>query len=1366
MSLGFGTEGSGAGQISRNPQGIAVEQESGDVYVSDGANNRIDKFGPEGEFLLAWGWGVADGKTEALQTCTTTCFSGLPGPGAGQLKSAEGIAVDNDPLSSSHGDIYVLDVGNNRVQKFGPQGEFLLMFGAEGAGPGQFERLTGRAIAVDSAGTVYVGDHNRVQRFNDAGVVQSELVFPGAGNIENLAVDSAKDIYLHGKEQAGVHKYDSTGAELGSPRDEGGHGTELAITIGPSDELFVNDFRLPSGPHHIFTYSAEGEQTASFDAGGDAQDARRGIAYSNKAKALYVLNVATVRIVTPPPPGPFVVLGSQTATEIQPTSATLGAMINPEGAATTYHFEYGTTTAYGQSTPVSAPLDAVNEVQSVTVVATGGSFTLAFKGESSGEIPFNATAAEVKAALDGIAALGAGQVAVSGEPGGPWSVEFIGTRAGEDVPQLSADASKLTGPEPSAVVTTTTPGISLFDDRGASAAITGLQPGTTYHFRVVAENAAKEVSAGPDQTFTTLPPVSIDATSASQVNATSARLQAELNPHGLASEYRFEYDTNPYAEGQPGHGIKLPVPDASAGSGTTDTTVEELIQELLPATTYHYRVIAHNALGEVQGPDHSFTTQGASSILPDGRSWELVSPPNKHGSPLEPLTEEGGLIQAAPGGGAFTYVALGPLDTEPAGVRSPTNSQLLASRGAGGWSTSDITTPSEEVTKPHPGVPSEYTFFAEDLHASFVEPSGSTPLSPQTSERTPYRREANGEFVPLVTAANVPAGRKFGSEVQFLTATPDASHVLLASSQVLAAGFGPGFEPALGPNGNTNLYELTAGQLTLVSVLPNGEPAAEAGLAAALGHNKVNMRGAISSDGSRAVFETVSAKGRRELFLRDTSLRQTVRLDEPQPGAVGGVGEVAFQAASSGGTKVFFTDAARLTADATANTSVGQPDLYMCEVKVREGHLSCALTDLSVDPHAGEAANVQGEVSAIDATAAHVYFAANGVLTGAPNARGEHAVAGDCASAGDASCNLYEYDTAAHQLSLVGVLSSKDEPNWGAPRRGSLAYLTARSSPDGRYFTFMSQRSLTGYDNRDAKSAQRDEEVFQLDSTSGKLSCVSCDPSGARPEGVFDKQVFPGLLVDHPSSWGEQWLAGSIPGWTLQQLSLAARYQSRYLSNSGREFFNSADALVPQDTNKVEDVYQYEPPGVGDCSSSSKTYSATSGGCVNLISSGGSKEESAFLDASESGDEVFFLTVSRLSSSDVDGAFDVYDAHVCTSSSPCPPAPPPPSPACQGDACQNPSPPPNDRTPGSLTYQGPANTAPPAPAPVVKAKPPTRAELLAKALKTCKKDKPKRKRLACEKNARKKYGAKKAAKAKQQSKVKKASHGAKGRGHR
>jgi hypothetical protein len=99
-------------------------------------------------------------------------------------------------------------------------------------------------------------------------------------------------------------------------------------------------------------------------------------------------------------------------------------------------------------------------------------------------------------------------------------------------------------------------------------------------------------------------------------------------------------------------------------------------------------------------------------------------------------------------------------------------------------------------------------------------------------------------------------------------------------------------------------------------------------------------------------------------------------------------------------------------------------------------------------------------------------------------------------------------------------------------------------------------------------------------------------------------------------------------------------------------FFDSADTLVPQDTNGKEDVYEYEPEGVGGssgCTGASATFSKASDGCVGLISSGASSEESAFLDASETGDDVFFITASKLVDGDVDGAYDVYDAHVCGS---------------------------------------------------------------------------------------------------------------------
>ena len=248
----------------------------------------------------------------------------------------------------------------------------------------------------------------------------------------------------------------------------------------------------------------------------------------------------------------------------------------------------------------------------------------------------------------------------------------------------------------------------------------------------------------------------------------------------------------------------------------------------------------------------------------------------------------------------------------------------------------------------------------------------------------------------------------------------------------------------------------------------------------------------------------------------------------------------------------------------------------------------------------------------------------------------------------------------------------------------------------------MSDKSLTGYDNIDVNSPlsepHPDEEVYLYDGVANHLICASCDPTGARPVGVFDSgRVGGSLLVDGGEIWqGGRWLAGSVPGYTSVGLE-ASLYQSRYLSNSGRLFFNSSDALVSQDTNDKEDVYEYEPKEVGDCSSSSTIFTEKLDGCIGLISSGTGGEESAFLDASESGGDVFFLTASMLISQDLDANLDVYDAHECTATVPCFARPPvAPSPCSTDDSCK---PAPSMQPAifgqfGSATFNGPGNVPP------------------------------------------------------------------------
>jgi hypothetical protein len=1344
---GFGEKGEGAGQFNR-PRGVAVDQQTGAVFVVDGENLRVQRWSGAGVFERAWGRGV---NAAGGDSCVAgeVCVAGEAGAGAGEFAGfPSGVAVDSSLGGFAQGNVYVMDDGNSRVQEFTSEGVFVLMFGRnvngvthgdvcvaaeaaacqageEGSEPGGFAGLEGDGIAVDNTGVVYVGDKNRVQRFNAAGELLGAVELPGVGRVTGLAVDSEGDMYVvAGEGLAGVHKYDPAGVPLGE-RDSGAGAGRTVVALGPAGELFVYDYFQG----HVLEYAADGTQVSSilFE-----RTSSGGLAFGNKLGVLYVVQPGEVLMLTPPPPGPVVVEGSERVDGVLPTSALAHALVNPEGAATEYHVDYGLSTAYGQSTPSSAPLAGADEVQSVTLTATGGVFTLSFEGVASSEVPFDASAGEVQAALEALPGLGAGQVVVSGEPGGPWSAQFTGSRAGEDVPELTADASGLTGPEPGAVIATTTAAVSLFEDRAASAALERLLPGTVYHFRFVASDGS-HTTFGPDQSFETPPVVSVESESVSEVTGDSVRLEATLNPHGVASEYRFEYGpTSSY-------GTRVPEPDAQLAAGGEGVLVHVRVQGLTAGTLYHYRVVARSELGVVvAGPDQTFTTQGVPpTALVDGRRWEMVSPPAKHGSALEAMKGEGAAIQAAEDGHAITYVALAPLNGEAPGSRSVENTQLLSLRtGAGSWDTTDISTPHEEPAGVVLGVASEYQAFSPDLSLGVVEPVGATPLTPalmgERKERTPYRRDSSGAFLPLVTEANTPAGVKFageeinpgeynnGTSVQAMT--PDASKMILESAQPLVEG-------VVASGSAANLYEWQAGALTFVSPVPvapagvcgGGGPACvQSGVS--LGNFNDQVRGAVSDDGSRVVFATHS----NQLFVRDVGRGETLQLNVPQGGARPSSGGVEFQVATGDGSRVFFTDEARLTADSKATGS--RPDLYMCDIRVVGGVLSCVLSDLTVDANRNESANVQGAVIAIDRSGRYVYFVADGAL--APGA-----VHGACDpnQATGALCNLYVRDVLSGVTSLVAVVSDSDAPDWLAyPNGHNLADVTAGVSPSGRFFVFMSSRPLTGFDNRDAVSGARDVEVFEFDRERGLLSCVSCGRSGERPAGVFESPSVASPLVDRAGVWKGQWLAGSVPGWTGITLNKAV-YRSRYLSDSGRLFFDSPVGLVPGDGNGRQDVYEFEPAGVGGCELPS--------GCVGLMSSGTASEESAFLDASGSGDDVFFLTASRLVPGDVDGALDLYDAHVCSSGVPCASGVVSVPPACStADSCRAaPAAQPDlFGAPASQLFSGNGNVAPAA----VKPRTPTqiRAERLAKALKACHRIKPRKRRLACQKKARRSYG--------------------------
>ena len=134
-----------------------------------------------------------------------------------------------------------------------------------------------------------------------------------------------------------------------------------------------------------------------------------------------------------------------------------------------------------------------------------------------------------------------------------------------------------------------------------SASVTGLSQSTTYHFRIVAKNAAG-TSTGADKTLKTLPLAIVVTGAASAVTQTSATLNATVNPNGVqVSECKLEYGTTE------AYGSSAPC-TPPPGSGTTAEPVSAALEGLAENTTYHFRISATDANGTSVGADATFKT--------------------------------------------------------------------------------------------------------------------------------------------------------------------------------------------------------------------------------------------------------------------------------------------------------------------------------------------------------------------------------------------------------------------------------------------------------------------------------------------------------------------------------------------------------------------------------------------------------------------------------------------------------------------------------------------------------------------------------------------------------------------------------------
>jgi hypothetical protein len=882
-------------------------------------------------------------------------------------------------------------------------------------------------------------------------------------------------------------------------------------------------------------------------------------------------------------------------------------------------------------------------------------------------------------------------------PGEAGTYEFIYRQSGQSPTECEGEG-ETKSPEP--------PGVALgLAKEAVSAPLTGLLPNTEYTFCLLARNSTGEVARTPPETFTTLTVApTIESESTADVSATEARLQATVDPGGLETAYHFEYGP---AAGS--YDVSIPVPDAHIAAGVTGVSVNEVATGLEPGTTYHYRVVATNAqspAGGTPGPDQTFTTlasvgtgsppncpneqlraeQPYGLALPDCRAYEMVSPLDKNDSNIAPES-----TRASVSGEAVTYQSRGSF-AEPAGALF--ENRYISRRGPDGWSTQNITPPHGPYNT-DTFTPFEELLFTPDLSKGLLR-SEFTPLtsgSPAGYVNLYVADTSDGSYQSVTGAP--PGLEPYGYSIEPRSAgvSTDLSHIVFEEYD--RVGLTPGASPD-----HSHVYEWADGKLSLVDVAPEGvtlEAEDSVGVSGGSGPLGGDVWHAVSADGSRVFFTGGEGEGGSsavgQLYVREnvgqpqspyaqgkcavstdactvevSASQRTNSRREPDPDP-NGPGPARYWDASAEGQKVFFTSRVELTNDANTGKEDNAANLY--EYDLETGVLS----DLTVDTGDANGAAVLGLVTAGE-DGSYVYFVANGVLA-------ENAKPGDCIEntnegvpqALGATCNLYLYHSG--NVTFVATLASGDERDWVGtePQPGpgeSSAYgefgpgsHTVRVTPDGTSLAFQSERGLTGYDNEPAEPADCTyfvggktestpcREVYLYDAAAG-LTCVSCDPSGARPVG--DAEL--GGHEEVSENFG----------------ALTSFYVQRNLSeDGGRLFFQSSDPLVPHASNGRENVYEYE------------------GGHVYPISDVAGNYESFFLDASPSGNDVFIATADQLLPQDRDQRVNVYDVRV-GGGFPVSVAPPP---CNNGDSCKGPvSPQPGVfGAPASATFSGAGNVA-------------------------------------------------------------------------